>query len=192
MVIGITGEIASGKTTVAKVLKKLNFYSINVDDVGRYVVEQGKPAYYEIVDYFGTGVLFAEGSINRKKLGEIVFSDNAKLQKLNDITHKYIFKEVQRQLIECKENNINDIVIDAALLFEIGLNRLVDEIWYVEAEKDERFYRLIKRDNYTNDQAKRRIESQHFLSHKRESDVIIENNRKQEDLEEQIISILNK
>lgn len=189
MTIGITGGIASGKSTVSNILKENGFEVIDADAIGKKVYEKGKPAYYEIVAFFGKTVLLADEEVNRKVLGEIVFSDQGKLQKLNEITHKYINSEVRYLLEEYKSDSKN-AVVDAALLYEIGLDKLVDETWYIDVEPQLQLERLMKRNSFSKEEAQKRIGAQQIYKNKDKADRIIYNNGDEEELKRQVLKQL--
>ena len=157
MIIGVTGGSGCGKSTVVSALKAEGFYVIDADITARECVKIGKPAYFEIKQYFGDGVFFENGELNRKKLGSIVFSDSEKLAVLNSITHKHILRDIENEI---KENCGKDIIIDAALLNKGGLSHLCDAVVLITADKDVRANRITARDSITEENAKNRIESQ--------------------------------
>lgn len=160
-IIGLTGGIASGKSLVAGILRRFGAEIIDADKVGHQVIEPGLPAYNELRKVFGTVILDKSGKVNRKKLGEIVFSCPRELDKLNSITHPRIFSRI-RDLIENigKQRPHAIVVIEAALLFEIGLDSLADEVWTVETDRKTQIERIKKRDNLTGEQALARINAQ--------------------------------
>lgn len=189
IIIGITGGIACGKSTVSKILKKQYFEHIDADIIAKQVVEKGKPAYLEIIDFFGKDILLDNEEVDRKKLAEVVFSDNKKLQELNKITHKYVYCEIEKLIKQYDEIQKN-IVVDAILLYEGKLDKLVDEVWYIESEEKIRLNRVIIRNNYTIEQAQSRIDSQQVYKNKEKADIIIYNNDEEEVLEREILDIL--
>ena len=193
MVIGLTGGIASGKSTVSSLLKELGACIIDVDEVGRGVVEKGEKAYNEIVDYFGNEILLPDGGINRKALGHIVFSDSNKLKKLNSITHPHIIDRVKEIIRKCKAEGIEIIVVDAAILIEMGLHTVCDTIWLVSVNRETQLKRLMERDKYPYEEANNRIKAQ--LSDEKKSryaDVIIDNNGSLDELKEEVKKQWNK
>lgn len=157
MIIGITGGSGSGKSSVVAELEKDGYFVIDADEVARFVVEPKKPAYNEIKQYFSQSVFFEDGKLNRKKLGEIVFSDKTKLKKLNEITHKHIYDEIKKRI---EENKNCDILIDAPLLKEGGLLELCDVVVAITAKKEERAKRIVARDKISYKTAMNRINSQ--------------------------------
>ncbi|HHY78740.1 MAG TPA: dephospho-CoA kinase [Clostridiales bacterium] len=193
MVIGLTGGIASGKSTVSSILKDLGAYIIDVDKIGKDVVEKGQKAYNDIVCFFGKAILLPDGQINRKALGNIVFSDSEKLKKLNSITHPHIIARVKDIISKCKDEGIDRIVVDAAILIEMGLNSLCDMVWLVTVDKDTQLKRLMERDNYTYEEANNRIMAQTSDKNKLNyADVVIDNNGTLEDLKKKVVELWNK
>lgn len=157
VVIGLTGGSGSGKSTIASLMRQRGINVIDADQIGRVVVEKGKPALTEIVEGFGEGVLQSDGTLDRKKLASIVFTDREQLKKLNRITHKYITAIVKEELAACKA----DIsVIDAAVLKESGILDMCDYVIAVTADKELRIERIIARDGITREAAQNRISSQ--------------------------------
>lgn len=160
-VIGLTGGIASGKSTVSNILRGKGAYIIDADEISKALVEPGKPAYKEIVEFFGKEILNEDGTIKRKKLGKIVFADTEKLSVLNSITHPKIIEEIEKKLKECRERDEKVVVIDAALLIELGLYKLADEVWLVVVDEKTQLERLLKRDRFLEPkEAKDRIRAQ--------------------------------
>ena len=159
-VIGLTGGTGSGKSVVASVFMEKNAYIIDADQIGHDIILKGKPAYNEIVNYFGRKILDNDNNINRKKLGEIVFSNSEKLKYLNKCTHDYIKQEIINQIDIAKKGSYIAIIIDAALLYEANLTDICDEVIVVTAKEDIRIKRIISRDGITEELAKKRISSQ--------------------------------
>ena len=178
MVIGLTGGIASGKSTVSAKLKELGAAVIDADLLARDVVRKGEIAYNRIVQCFGADILLPSGDINRKKLGNIVFSDKEKLALLNNITHPEIIKRMKERIQELKAEGARVIVVDAAILIEMGLHKYVDSVWVVTVDRDTQIKRLIERDKFDYREAENRINSQFSNEvRKKYADVIIDNNR---------------
>ena len=157
VVIGLTGGSGSGKSTIANLMRQRGINVIDADQIGRVVVEKGRPALVEIIEEFGEGVLQSDGTLDRKKLASIVFTDREQLKKLNKITHKYITAIVKEELAACKA----DIsVIDAAVLKESGILDMCDYVIAVTADRELRIERIIARDGITREAALNRISSQ--------------------------------
>ncbi|HBM79463.1 MAG TPA: dephospho-CoA kinase, partial [Clostridiaceae bacterium] len=176
-IVGLTGGIACGKSTVSKILKDLGAFIIDADMVAREVVRPGENAYKNILIRFGSGILNQDGTLNRKALGNIIFNDRYKLMLLNNITHPEIRRAVIDKLKKVKdEDKYNVIIIDAALLLEAKMDDIVDEVWLVYADLGTQIQRLVKRDNMTEKEARMRINSQMPVEEKmKRSDKIIDN-----------------
>lgn len=155
MVIGITGGSGAGKSTVSGKFEKYGFKIADADKIAHRVMEPGTSCLGEVVAYFGDGFLNQDGSLNRKKLGGVVFSDHKKLDALNKITHKYITDEVKKIISE-NENTI----VDAAVLFESGINTFCDATVYAHCPEEVRIKRIMLRDGISEEYAKKRIKSQ--------------------------------
>ncbi len=187
-IIGITGGIASGKSTVSNIIKGSGYKIIDADIISREIVEKGKPALQEIVDSFGKEILNEDGSLNRKYLGSIVFSAPSKLKKLNEITHKRIVETIHKEVTYHKKVGKEKILfLDAALLIELNIQNIVDEVWLVSVDKNVQIQRLMDRNNISRKEAINRIDSQMSLEEKKKyADVIIDNSKDLEHLKSQI------
>ncbi len=187
-VIGLTGGIASGKSTASNILKELGAVIIDADKVSRKVVEKGEPALEGITEYFGKEILCENGKLNRKKLGNIIFNNKTSIKKLNEITHPYIIKEIINEINWHKKTHNNSVIIlDAALLIEMNLTYLVEEVWLISIPEEIQLNRLIKRDNISVEDAKQRIKSQMSLEDKKKfAHRIIENSKNVIYLKEQL------
>lgn len=177
MIIGLTGGIASGKSTVSLLLKEKGAVIIDADKVAKKIMEPGKPAWTQVVEYFGKEILKGGQEIDRKKLGNIVFSNQKQLEVLNRITHPKIVKEIKKQLEYYKKSSERVIILDGALLLEIGLNALVDEVWLVAVDEKIQLERLLARDIGLDEKAAMdRINSQMPLKQKlKYADRVIDN-----------------
>jgi len=159
-IIGVTGPIGSGKSTLSAYFAKKGATVIDADLLYREVVQKGKPALNEIADFFGNEVLDEDGGLNRKKLGQIVFEDKAKLDVLNKITHKYIIEEILNEVKKARERNADLLVIECPIPVEHGFLNVVDEVYVVVADEKIRAERIMKRNNLSFDDAMKRIRSQ--------------------------------
>ncbi|MCM1528896.1 MAG: dephospho-CoA kinase [Alistipes sp.] len=177
MVVGLTGQTGAGKSTVSRVFEKNGFAIINADHISRLVVEKGSRCLEEISDIFGKQILNPDGTMNRKALGNIVFTDKTKLETLNTIIHPYITSEILRQIKDFSDNGQKLILLDAPTLFESRADDFCEIIISVIADPELRECRIISRDGLTAKQAHDRMDSQldveFFADH---SDFIIENN----------------
>ncbi len=193
-VIGLTGGIASGKSTVSYVLKSLGAVIIDADQVARKVVEPGQPAWQDIVKEFGHEILNEDMSINREALGRLVFKDQKLLEKLNRITHPRVIEYFEQELARlAKERPDSVVVLDVPLLFESGMDRLADEIWVVWADEPVQLERLMEREGFTSEEAWQRIRAQMPLTEKaRRADKIIDNSGTLEETVEQITKFFHE
>lgn len=184
VIIGLTGNIASGKSTVAKILKQLGAKVVDADQVARQVVEVGTPALQELVSTFGEEICNSDGSLDRKTLGNMVFSDKAALEKLNKTTHPPIRKVLQDILDDFRRQpEPGTLVVEATLLYETGLDKLVDQVWFVTAPVTVRTSRLMMRNDFSYEEAMKRIESQESEEMKlNKSNVVIDNDDEEERL----------
>ena len=191
-VIGLTGGTGSGKSVVSKSLAEAGAVIVDADKIAHEIILKGEPAYQEIIEYYGTGILDEEGNIIRKKLGEIVFNDKEKLAFLNQCTHKYITAEVKKQIAEAKEEGTaTAIIVDAPLLLEAKLETVCDLVWVVYAEPEVRAQRVMARDGITYELAKARIANQKsWEEYKAVADAVIDNSKDLSYLEGQLNEIL--
>ncbi len=185
MVIGITGGSGSGKSMISRALSDKGFLVIDADIIAREIVKVGEPALEEIKKAFGEEVLLSDGSLNRKKLGRIVFSSKEKLNILNSITHKYITERIKEII---NKNPEKDIIVDGAVLKESGISEILDICVFVFSPEDVRKERIVKRDNLTAEEAKKRINSQKSdEEYRKECDFEVSNSGK-----ESVLSITEK
>ncbi|MFP3388575.1 dephospho-CoA kinase [Brevibacillus sp. SIMBA_040] len=191
MILGLTGGIATGKSTVTAMLRERGIPVIDADQIAREVVEPGKPAYEAIVRHFGRDILLEDGQIDRKKLGEVVFSDEAERQKLNAIVHPEV-RRVMRQEAEVAEANGAQIVfMDIPLLYESKLQYLVEKIVVVYAPSDMQLARMMERDELDEEQAKKRLRAQFPIDQKKlEADFLIDNSQSREETQRQVEELL--
>ena len=155
-VIGLTGQIASGKSTVSAYLRQKGFAVVDADEIAHEVIRRGGRAYAAVVRQFGTEFMGAEGEIDRRKLGQAVFADPEKLAQLNAITHPCICAEIRARLAAQR----GTVFLDAPLLVQAGLDTLCGEIWQVTAADDIRLGRIQVRDGLDADEARARMQSQ--------------------------------
>lgn len=177
MIIGLTGGIASGKSTVSKTLKELGAYIIDADETAHSVIEPHKPAWNDMVAAFGEDILNTDETINRDKMGEIVFGNPEQLDRLNRITHPRIMESFKKDYQRIKAANPDAILVfEVPLLYETFMDRMCDEVWVVWVDYETQLKRLMDRNNFNLEEAKRRIESQISLDEKaHRADVVINN-----------------
>ena len=188
--IGLTGQTGSGKSTVSDFLTKNGYAVIDADAISRNVMVEGAMCNTLVKVLFPNAV--ENGVINRKKLAHIVFSDKDKLTMLNNAVHPFVLHEMLNEIKRFSENNNNIIFFDAPQLFESGIDILCSHIISVVADDEIRLQRILKRDNITENEANKRINSQYsadyFVSH---SDFVIYNNGSAEDIIPQIQNIIS-
>ncbi|HDR7736441.1 dephospho-CoA kinase [Bacillus cereus] len=176
VVIGLTGGIASGKSTVSEMFRELSIPVIDADVIAREVVEQGKPAYNKIVEVFGAEVLQQDGELDRPRLGSIVFYNEEKRLQLNKIVHPAVREEMNRQKEMYIKEDMQAVVLDIPLLFESKLTSLVDRVLVVAVKPHTQLERLMKRNNFSEEEATARIQSQMPLEEKvKNADEVINN-----------------
>lgn len=176
MIIGLTGGIASGKSTVTSYLKEKGFPIVDADLVSRDVVKPGTLGLKKIVDRFTKKVLNSDSSLNRKVLRAIIFNDEEARLDLNSILHPIIHDEIIRQIEEYKKH-YDVIIFDAPLLLENQLQDMVDQVWVVSTDSETQIERLMKRDGINKDEANAIIKRQMPIEEKvKLADVVIYNN----------------
>ncbi|CAM3156029.1 dephospho-CoA kinase [Filibacter tadaridae] len=191
MIIGLTGSIASGKSTVSTMLKKRGFPIVDADEIARLVVGPGSAVLLEIEKQFGAAVINEDGSLNRARLGERIFGNEADRNKLNSIIHPAIRKEMLRQKESWLSNGAQTVIMDIPLLFESKLQSFVDKIIVVSVTPEIQRERLMTRNNLTEDEANMRIQSQLSIVVKEEgADAVLANNGSIEETELQLERIL--
>ncbi|GIO45040.1 dephospho-CoA kinase [Paenibacillus apis] len=188
MNIGLTGGIATGKSTVSQMLVARGAALIDADVVARRIMEPGHPVLAKVVERFGETVLLAGGQLNRKRLGEIVFSDPVERKALEDITHPAIRREMKAELDALERENPERLVVaDIPLLYESGLENLYEEIMVVYVPQSLQLERLMQRDALTVQEAELRLAAQMNIEEKRRrADILIDNSRSYEETESQI------
>jgi len=196
IMVGLTGSVGTGKSTVAKFFGELGAYVIDWDELAREVTCPHLKAWKEIVEYFGKGILSDNLTINRQKLANIVFSDKEKLAKLNQIVHPEVFEEDERITNDIKSRDPNALIIkDIPLLFELTRPIFVDKIVVVSASERTQLRRSEEK-GMSQEDAQRRIKSQLPLEGKiKSADFVINNDGSLEETKrqvEEIYSLLRK
>ncbi|EBF5163943.1 dephospho-CoA kinase [Listeria monocytogenes] len=191
--IGLTGSVATGKSTVSNMIQQAGIPLVDADIAARKVVEPGTEGLKEIVAYFGEEILLGDGTLDRAKLGEIIFKDKEKREKLNEITHP----RVKDYMLEARERFFRAgeelIFFDIPLLFESHLESLVDQIVVVWTTPETELKRLMERNNLTKEDALRRIESQMGIDEKaRKADFVIDNNESLEKTQKQVYTFIER
>lgn len=177
--IGLTGGIACGKSFVLNEFRRLGVRCIDADDVAHQVILPGEPAYRDIVEHFGTGILGDDSAIDRTKLGAAVFGNERQRQRLNGIVHPRIHQELDRRLARLEKDAGSEPVlamVDAALMVETGSYRKYDCVVVVSCRPEQQLERLLGRDGLTREEAQARIASQMSIEEKvRFGDFVIDN-----------------
>ncbi|HWR43748.1 dephospho-CoA kinase [Sporomusa sp.] len=186
--IGLTGGIASGKSTVSKILSELGAFIIDADKLSHEITKPGKPAWREIVATFGETITDINGQINRKRLGQIVFADAEARAQLEQITHPRIDEEVMTAITDAQKQGYEILVLDAPLLIEVGWYTRVNAVWVVFVDEKTQIVRLMMRDNSNYEDAMSRIRAQLSLHEKlKYADVVINNSKTIENTKKQVL-----
>jgi len=193
LIIGLTGGIVSGKSTVARMFKDLGAKIVDADKLGHKVILPQGAAWKRIIKTFGKDILQKDQTINREKLGKIVFANQNLLKKLNKITHPEIIKLIKKEISLAKDKSKEEkkiLIIDAALIYETKIDRLMDKIIVVYLNEEEQLERLIKRNNLSKKEASQKIKSQIPLKEKIEiADYVIDNSNSLDKTKEQVEKI---
>ena len=176
-IVGLTGGISSGKSTVSSYLKQLKIPVIDADEVARKVVEPNSQGAIEIRKTFGNDVFEEDGSLNRQKLGELVFSNAENRQKLDELLQPLIKIMILDEIEVHRQNGENMIVLDLPLLFEKHYEELCEEIIVVYVPEELQLERLMKRNQYTKQEALSRIDSQLSIEEKRKRATVLLDNQ---------------
>lgn len=191
---GLTGGIASGKTTVSRILKQAGANIVDADAIAHTVVRKGLPAWEKIVAHFGKKILLPNGEINRPCLADIVFNSPDQKEILNRIVHPFVFEETDRQIREIRrENPLSVIIQDIPLLIESGMHRNLSEIILVYTPEHLQLQRLMSRNGFSENEAMLRIRSQMPIEDKKRfATMIVDNSRDMEDTRQQTLDVYKK
>jgi dephospho-CoA kinase len=183
ILVGLTGGVATGKSTVARMFKQCGAVVIDADELAHEVIKPGKPAWREIVTLFGKTILNQDRSLNRQALGSIVFRNRTKRRQLERIIHPRVAREQQRLVRRVAKRKPHAVVIyEVPLLFEAGVDKRVDKIIVVTADRETQIMRLKKRNHLSRAEALRRIQAQMSLSKKvRLADIVIDGTLRRQD-----------
>jgi dephospho-CoA kinase len=186
-IVGLTGGIASGKSTVARMFEDRQVPVIDADVIAREVVEPGEPALEDIEQAFGTDMIRDDGTLDREALGQVIFEDDDARARLNAITHPRIAQRMAERAREYSEKGHRWVIYDAALIVENNIHEWLDALIVVAADRPTQVERLIRRDNIDREDAVKRIESQLPIDRKVEvADYVIDNNGTLDDTLEQV------
>lgn len=191
VVAGLTGGIASGKSTVGRMLGEAGARLVDADRIAREVVERGRPAWQGIVDHFGRDILDDDENIDRLRLGEIIFHEPAEQAALNAIVHPAVFAEMERQILEIGRDNPRAVVLlDVPLLFETGMDQGLADVIVVYVPEEVQLERLMARNGFSRDDALARIRSQMPIEEKRlRGTCIIDNGGSLEQTRRQVLDV---
>ncbi len=186
-VIGLTGGIGSGKSTVSQILAELGVVVIDADKVGHEAYQPHTKTWQDLVATFGQQIVAADGSIDRKKLGAIVFGNPAELARLNKIVHPRMFEMMKERIDAYRKQEIKVVVLDAAILFEANWTPLVDEVWVVVTDETAVVERVHNRSGFPEEQIRSRIRSQMSNEERmKRADLVIKNDGLVEDLRRKV------
>ncbi|MBO0469404.1 dephospho-CoA kinase [Enterococcus sp. DIV0242_7C1] len=192
MILGLTGGIATGKSTVVEIFKEEGFPIVDADVIAREIVEPGTPGLQAVVDAFGSELLFADGSLNRKKLGKIIFSDKQKRERLNQVLSPFLREAILTDIAR-KKNLSSLVIVDIPLLYEGGYDAVVDQVAVVYIPEELQLSRLMKRDDLSALEAEQRIDSQMPIEEKKNrADIIFDNQKTTEETKKQVKKWLSK
>ncbi len=193
MIIGLTGGIASGKSTVSAMIQGWGIPVVDADVIAREVVEPEQDAYEKIVQAFGNEITNEDRTIHRKKLGAIIFNNEEKRKLLNSIVHPAVRTEMKRQRDDFLAKGYKNVVLDIPLLIESELTYLVDKSLLVYLDKQTQLERLIQRDQSSEDEAMSRIRSQMPLDDKQDLvDAVVDNSGSVANTKLQVMKVLQK
>lgn len=186
--VGLTGGIATGKSTVSRLFVECGAHLIDADVLAREAVEPGRPAYNEIIGAFGRDILRPDGTVDRVRLGRRVFAEPAQRQRLEAMIHPYVFTEEERLCRGLAANNPHPVIIfDAALLMETGAHKSKDRVIVVTADEKTQIQRLTARNHLSEEEARKRIQAQMPLAEKvKVADYVIEGSLPLERLRQEV------
>ena len=194
LVVGLTGGMCCGKTTVSSMFAELGCLIIDADLISRKLVEPGEPCYKQIVRFFGKEILQKDRTLDRKKLGAIIFDDPAKRKLLNSILHPSIIKEEERLIREAREKGTHKIaIVSAALMIEAGNYKAFKKIIVVHCSRELQIERIMKRENVSRREAIQRIASQLATREKRKyADYVIDTSGPFTQTRKQVVQVYEK
>lgn len=196
LIVGLTGGIVGGKSTVASMFRDLGAKIVDVDKLGHSIILPHRPAWIKIVKLFGKDILRNDLTIDREKLGKIVFTNSTLLKKLNKITHPEIIRLIKKEINLAKNKTHSQekiLIIDAALIYEAKIDKLMDNIIVVYINKDEQVKRLVKRNNLSKEEALQRIKSQMSMKEKvKIAGYVIDNSNSLDETKKQVEKIWKK
>ncbi len=193
LVVGLTGGIASGKSTAANFLKELGFVVLDADQYARDAVKPGTAGWHEIMEVFGSEYFHPTGELNRSKLGQLIFQDDTARQRLNEIVHPKVVAMIEEGIKAAEQQGEALVFVDVPLLYEIGLDRRMDTVIVVNVEPEIQLQRLQQRDNLSREEAQRRVDSQMPLALKvQQAEYVVDNSGSIEETHSQVKKIVDK
>lgn len=193
LVLGLTGGIATGKSTAAAFFKRKGIPVIDADQVAHRLMQPGRASWQAIKDHFGVEFLQADQSINRQELGKLVFANPAQLQKLDHLLHPLINREMAAEVEKYRQQRAKMIVLDVPLLYESGEDKLCDQILVITLPEEEELRRLRKRNHLSKKEAQERLTSQMPLPEKEaRANYVVDNAGTISELEEKLAHVLQK
>lgn len=194
LLIGLTGGMGSGKSTVAEIFRQLGGHVIDADEICRELVEPNQPAWKEIVQEFGEGILQPDRSLNRAKMADIVFADPKKKDALETILHPRVFAAEQAKYEEiCAKEPDALVFLDAALLIESGNYRKVDKVLVVDCDRETRIQRILAKGIWNREDIERRMDNQMPLEEKlKHADFVVRNDSDLAHLKEQVTALFKQ
>lgn len=185
--LGLTGGIATGKSTASQYFQSKKIPVIDADIIARDVLEPDQPAFNRVVDTFGGSILTEEGLLDRKALGRLIFADEMKRKMLNDIVQGDIRKRICLEKDKLRKQDKPLVVLDIPLLYEADYEKEVDEVMVIYTDRSTQLKRLMKRDNISKEEASERIEAQYSIEEKaKRADTVINNSGSVEDTQNQL------
>jgi len=193
MILGLTGSIASGKSTVSKMISEFGIPIVDADVIAKQVVEVGQVAYQKIIETFGPKILLENGEINRPALGAIIFNNPERREELNKIVHPEVRKVMLQQSKTLLDEGHRIVILDIPLLFESKLTSLVEKTIVVYVDEENQIKRLMERNNLSEEETMARIRSQIPISEKvKLADYVIDNNDTLENTNKQVKALITK
>ncbi|KAJ7165855.1 dephospho-CoA kinase-domain-containing protein [Mycena filopes] len=191
LVVGLTGGIATGKSSVSNLLKSKHIPVVDADILARQVVEPGTPALAKIVSFFGPEILQSDGTLDRKKLGSVIFNDEVKRRKLNSIVHPAVRRAMLWGVLKHWLRGSKYCILDVPLLIEGGLWKLVGQVVVVHCSAEVQLERLMQRDNSSREDATSRLNSQLAIAEKvRYADRVVDNSGSLQELEAHVNALV--
>ena len=191
--IGITGGIGAGKSEVTVYLRKKGYTVIDADEVAREAAVPGEPAMLRLREDIGDEVFLEDGNLDRQALAKLIFSNPLALMTVNEIFHSDIWERIEKHAYESSERGEQTVFLSVPLLFESDLDRDLDDTWLVTAEEGVRVQRVMKRDGFSEEDVRARMQSQMPEEEKRlRAGVIIENNGSKEELHARLEELIDR